>query len=278
MDRDNLLADPLLQQICKPWINAKSLEASQLTPSGCPMEISFRTSGARVFTFEPDVATKSPALKWKRISALSDMSPDSHPMLMELASQPDQSWGAWLGVRSSKGNCRFKVYQEITKHSLLNVSRRIATAISKSEGLCPKIFGFDGVQEEYYCRIEQPGFDSIHRLLSVVGAGIHSLEVCLLLAELAGRRPEELFREVPLGISYRFVDNRATAATLFIHATSISADHNLMTRRIMHVAREIGGASNFDTVLDHWRPAWSTLALTVDAETIQFAAGCGLLT
>ncbi len=246
-------AGQLLGILCRPWQveinNWRPALASLLTPSGYPLEFTFRSGSSDLaYTAEPGLPQAACVAKWRFARKLDEkLDLQLHPLLPTLAAQPAQRFGCWLGVRHCQASQRFKVYQEVVPQTVpwvLHYLRCAVPGLGSVAELSPSLLGVvpgsDGATE-YYCQVEHPGPAVLHKLYAA--ADIGRLLPCVIdyLAYLAAEPREKLFGRLRIGISYSLANGRAPHVTLFAHASQLFADNRQARLRWLGLVRQLGG-------------------------------------
>lgn len=202
---------------------------SVLTPSGYPLEFTFRSSKSELnYTAEPGLANTSAKQKWNFIQSLSaEVYPQSYPLLTELILQPEQRFGCWIGVRHKVRQHSIKVYQEITALMAKRVQAQLYSVLAKVDSsvvFTPTLLGLmpqDPNMVEYYGKVEAPSFSSLHKLYRAAGKA--SVLPCILnyLSALSGRQREVVLGEINIGLSVKTYKDEVINVTLFCHANQL---------------------------------------------------------
>lgn len=230
-------AGHMLKILSQPWLASIEkgclLPASLLTPSGYPVEFTFRTNSSDlVYTTELGMPQDSSEAKWEMIRELiGEFDSPLRPLLQTLIAQPEQRFGCWLGVRHRDTTHSFKVYQEVVPSASMDVLRYLYQAIPdlpEVAGLAPKLLGVvpekPGVAE-YYFQVKQPNMSILNKLYGAVGVGKLLPSVINYLSYLAGEPREKLLARLRIGMSYHIAPERMPCITLFVHASQIFADN-----------------------------------------------------
>ena len=281
--------------------------ASLLTPSGVPLEFTFRSdSDTLVYTAEPGSSTYSPHTKWSVIRAITATDQMEYPssvgaaprgrldgpmtnvmardqgghggpplpvLVDMLRQQPGQRFGCWLGVRQGMGVASYKVYQEVTpaaRQHTRDALDRLVPGLDRSIPLVPQLVGqsLPAGAIEFYLRIPDPRPATLHALLGAIGAA-GQLRLCReSLAGLADLPLSQLHERIRLGLSYRLAPDQPPVVSLFLHSVQISEHDRSVRTRLLELAAQLG--------LDFARYARATVFLHDLAPPLPFHGLIGL--
>jgi hypothetical protein len=224
-------------------------DVSLLTPSGAPVEFTFRTgSDTLSYTAEPGLPLSSPAAKWRTIAAIvgiGSLDRKTNDLLSLLRAQPDQRFGCWLGVRQSASAVGFKVYQEVTPFGHELVRRNLLVdlpSLDPKPRIVPQLVGqaLPAGATEFYFHITDPRPSTLHALLKAADAAERLRLVTDCLAWLAAIPASQLREQLRIGLSYRVAAGQPTIVTFFVHAAQISESNQQIRQRLLELARQLG--------------------------------------
>lgn len=242
-----------LEQFCIPWTEQQFsggyIHHSMLTPSGYPVEFSFRSDTQDIcYTAEPGLPQSAPAAKAQFITGLTPQFDFTTGILQQLSVQAAQRFGNWVSVRHKNGQSVFKLYQEITPGGYPLFYEQLVTAIPALKEiktrLRPMLAGFTGsgaTIDEFYMRIDRPDISLLRLLFDAAGTGASLSYIRNILSYLTTEEVHSLLGWLHTGISYRAVPGKLPELSLFVHAPQIFSTNAIARKRILGLARQIGG-------------------------------------
>ncbi|MPY24510.1 hypothetical protein [Shewanella sp. YLB-07] len=231
---------------------------SLLTPSGYPLEFTFRSSKSELaYTAEPGLAQSKVIEKWAFAHELESRADTQlNPLLAQLIAQPAQHFGCWLGVCHKGAKQNFKIYQEVTSamaepvrnqlYASLMANVSLTTNVRSGALFTPTLLGVlpaDKDTTEYYGQVENPSFSVLHKLYRASGKA--AILPCVLnyLAELAALPRDEVFTKLKIGLSFKITNSQVSCITLFCHASQLfSSNFQARTRWLAMVGQLSGEA------------------------------------